>query len=120
MRRSPRDPRGVVGLSGRLDQIGLGTLLTMLEMERRTGAIALRSDAGPRAQLLLRDGRVVRAGLRHPVRLEGRDAVASVLGWTRGEFMFLVVPVEARDEIGCSTSHLLLDAARELDESAAA
>jgi hypothetical protein len=104
---------------GSLDHVGLPTLLTMLEMERRSGVIEVRNLKGHRARLTVREGRVLRATMREHTLLLGREAVCALLAWTEGQFTFTLGPVDERDMIGCSTSHLLLDAARRTDELAA-
>jgi two-component system OmpR family response regulator len=103
-------------LTGALSHFGLATVLTVLEMERRTGLLELR---GPRrARLSLRDGQVVRAEI-HGTLLRGADAVIELLGWVEGGFIFRVCAIDAADEVSLSTSMLLLEAARRADELAA-
>lgn len=103
-------------LTGSLVHFGLATILTVLEMERRTGVLELRGEQ--RARLALRDGQVVHAELSGS-DAHGLDAVLEVLGWVDGGFIFRVAPVEAPDEVSCPTAMLLLEAARRADELAA-
>src|SRR5690349_3400553 len=52
------------GLRGDLSQVGLSSLLVLIEMERKTGLLQLRApDDGPTAQILVREGKVVHARL---------------------------------------------------------
>jgi DNA-binding response OmpR family regulator len=102
------------GLAGSLHQLGLSALLTVLEMERKSGVLTL-NDEGTAGRIFLRDGRVVGA------RLDGDDlanaeCVFHLLGWTDGRFEFAEVPVDMDDEIGSTTTHLLIEGARRLDE----
>lgn len=78
------------------------------------GTIDTQSDA---ARIWLRDGRVVDATIQsdgeNPV---GRDALYELLGWNHGRFALLAVDVDLPDRIQDSTSFLLLDAMRQIDE----
>jgi hypothetical protein len=104
-------------LTGALAHFGLSTLLTVLDMERRTGILMLRGreHAG---RIALRDGQVVQAEIRG-TSLRGLDAVFTLLGWVDGGFIFRVVEVTEPDEVSCPTSMILLEAARRADELAA-
>jgi two-component system OmpR family response regulator len=101
-------------LSGTLSHFGLATLLTVLEMERRTGVLHLR---GPQrgGRLALRDGQVVSAEIRGEL-VRGADAVFELLSWVDGTFVFRIAAVKATDEVSLPTSMLLLEAARRADE----
>lgn len=108
---------GGTGLRGDLAQIGLASLLVLVEMERKTGLLQLRAPAaGPTAQILVREGKVVHA------RLDGRDepvdaaCVYHLLTWTAGAFELVACLVEGADRINASTTHLLMEAARRIDE----
>jgi hypothetical protein len=109
------------GLRGRLEQFGLATVLTFLDLERRSGELVLvASSQGQSARLWLCQGRVVR------VRIEGsrrtrRSAVYELLGWARGHFAFTHGDTsELGDELGAPTTMLLIEAARRTDELDAA
>ena len=125
---SPDDPDGAgdepgagkaVALAGDLNQIGLSVLLTLLEMERKSGILTVRNDEQT-ARLVLRDGRVVRAttegGAVRPVNAE---CVYYLLNWSRGRFELgqLTDDVEEiPDEIGVATTQLLMEGAKRIDE----
>jgi hypothetical protein len=106
-----------VSLRGRLEQFGLATVLTFLDLERRSGELAL-AGSGRTARLWLCQGRVVR------VRVEGsrrarRSAVYELLTWERGQFAFKHGDTSGLDdEIGAPTTMLLIEAARRSDELA--
>lgn len=119
LRASP-PVRRHVGLGGALEHVGLPALLTLLEMERKTGVLSLlRRDPPLAAALYFRDGRL------HDARLEGRrplrraEAVYDLLRWDSGRFEFVARPLELRDQIGLSTTELLLEGARRIDEPGA-
>ncbi len=104
-----------VGLRGQLEQFGLATVLTFLDLERRSGElILLASDEVGR--LWLRQGRIVRARIDGS-RRSRKPAVYEMLGWVKGRFAFVQTEVGAvADEIGAPTTMLLIEAARRTDE----
>jgi DNA-binding response OmpR family regulator len=103
------------GLRGDLSQVGLSSLLVLIEMERKTGLLQLRAD-GTSAQILVREGKVVHArldGVDEPVDAE---CVYFLLTWGAGEFEFISCLVEGADRVSSSTTHLLMEGARLMDE----
>lgn len=115
VRRAP--PKGAQGLRGDLDQIGLPSLLVLLEMERKSGLLVVsRDEPAERVRVYLADGKVV-AAQSDDGALRNADAVYRVIGWQRGRFEFNAFLVEMRDEVEASTTGLLMEAARRLDES---
>ena len=102
------------GLTGDLAQFGLSTPLTILELEHKTGLLAV--DCPPNhALLVIKEGRVVRAELTDRVDCSVVDCVCEILGWETGRFSFSEQTVHASTD-GRPTTALLLDAARMLDE----
>jgi len=108
--------RPLSALRGDLDQIALSSVLIVLEMERKSGILLLERDLGT-ARLFLRKGRVIRADIDPDRRVAGAAAVYETLTWTDGSFDFLVGDVGGVDEIQTSTTFLLMEGARRLDES---
>jgi CheY-like chemotaxis protein len=104
-------------LKGDLSQIGLAALLTMVDMERKTGVLTLRDPGGASAQILVRGGRVVHARLDHAPDPVDADCVYHLLGWSAGSFELIACDVEGADRVQQSTMNLLLEGARRLDES---
>lgn len=106
-----------VGIGGTLEHISLPALLTLLEMERKTGVLSLLRREPPHtaASLYIRDGRLLDAHLdgRRPRRRA--EAVYALLGWHSGRFEFEARPLELSDQIGLSTAELLLEGARRID-----
>jgi hypothetical protein len=45
-----------------------------------------------------------------------RELLYEIVGWSAGMFEFKSLPVEMRDEVGASTTHLLMEAMRRSDE----
>ena len=104
------------GLRGRLEQFGLATVLTFLDLERRSGEVVI--VAGERVgRLWLRRGRVLRARLEGS-RRASKSTVYELLAWTRGRFSFTQMDLdEMADEIDAPTTLLLMEAARRADEA---
>ena len=105
-------------MRGRLEQFGLATVLTFLDLERRSGELVLFGER--MARIWLRDGSVICArieGTRHV----NRAAINELLDWERGRFSFTQSDMStAVDEIEAPTTLLLLEAARRADEAAEA
>jgi DNA-binding response OmpR family regulator len=108
--------RPLSALRGGLDEISLSSVLIVLEMERKTGVLLLERDEGT-ARLYVRRGRIIRADTDPPHRLVGAPAVYEVLTWQRGSFDFLVGDVGGVDEIQTTTTFLLMEGARRIDEA---
>jgi hypothetical protein len=109
-------------LRGRLEQFGLATVLTFLDLERRSGELVVVADQGNErvGRLWLRQGRVLRARIEGSRRLN-KSAVYELLGLERGRFSFSQVDLDGlADELGVPTMQLLMEAARRVDEAAAA
>jgi DNA-binding response OmpR family regulator len=117
MIQEARDQLGGAGLRGDLSQIGLSSLLILVEMERKTGLFKLRAPtSGPTAQILVRDGKVVHARLDDRDEPVDAECIYYLLTWTAGEFEFISCLVEGADRVSVSTTHLLIEGARLIDE----
>jgi hypothetical protein len=106
------------GLRGRLEQFGLATVLTLLDLERRSGELVI--VAGDKlARLWISRGRVLRARLEGS-RRASKSVVYELLALSRGRFAFTQMNLEeTSDEIGAPTTLLLMEAARRADEASA-
>jgi two-component system OmpR family response regulator len=107
--------RPLSAVRGQLDQIGLSSILVVLEMERKTGILLVERVQGT-ARLFLRKGRIIRADTEEP-RLTGPAAVFEALSWSSGSFDFLAGDIGGIDEIQASTTFLLIESARRFDEA---
>lgn len=107
--------RPLSAIRGQVDQIGLSSILVVLEMERKTGILLVERMQGT-ARLFLRKGRIIRADTEEP-RFSGTVAVYEALTWTSGSFDFLAGDIGGVDEIQASTSYLLIEGARRFDEA---
>ena len=104
------------GLRGDLSQIGLSSLLILIELERKTGLLQLRSPEGQSAQILVRDGKVVHARLDDAEEPVDAPCVYYLLTWSAGAFEFVACLVEGADRVNVTTTHLLMEGARRIDE----
>lgn len=105
------------GLSGDLSQVGLSALLTLLEMERKSGILVLHDDdQGLTGRLFMREGRLLAARLDDHETPINEECIYQMLGWRAGTFEFNQSDVEMQSEIQGSTTHLLLEGARRMDE----
>jgi len=102
------------GLGGDLQQMGLSTLLQMLELERKSGVLEV-ANGDCTVAVRFSYGRPVAARLR-PNGLRGSDAIHRMMDWDTGRFKFRVMELEDVDEIGASVSTLLMEHARRRDE----
>jgi len=109
--------RPLSALRGNIDQISISSVLVVLEMERKNGILLIESSRGV-GRLFLRRGRVIRAATEAPV-LSGAAAVYEMVSWTDGGFDFLAGDVGGVDEIQASTTFLLMEGARRIDEARA-
>lgn len=115
--RSPGPARSI--LRGEVENVGLPTLLTILDMERRSGLLLIQRK-GTLGRLHIREGRVVRARIEGGKRGDGVEAVYEMLSWPDGQFELWQAVVEGRDEVGANTTFLLMESARRTDEAAGA
>jgi len=113
----PRRPRRTTALNGRLEQLQLSSLLVMMEMERKDGLLSLKdSRTGTVGRIFLRRGQVISAKLGES-NMPGKESVYEMLSWKAGTFSFNAMEVEMEDTIQSSTTHLLMEGARLIDEA---
>lgn len=106
------------GLQGTLKDVGLSSLLVLLEMERKTGLLVLaRTEPAERCRIFIREGRVVAASSDADRGLVNALAVYHALYWPEGTFNFTGVAVEMPDQVQMTTTHLLMEGAQRIDEA---
>jgi CheY-like chemotaxis protein len=111
-------PGMMTAFRGTLDQIGLPSILSLVDMERKMGMLVLVLEPGKeKARLYFNDGRVVRALYDKKDRPKNAELVYELLGRTEGKFEFRNMIVDGQDEIQNPTTRLLLEGARLIDES---
>jgi hypothetical protein len=106
---------GTAALRGDLAQMSITTVLTVLEMERRTGELSVEQQDGVKAQFLLQDGSLASVSLGGKLA-DAAQAVCQVIGWKAGRFWFTPRSTAKTSAIGQSIGMLLLEAARLEDE----
>jgi len=107
-------PEQVV-LAGNLREVGLAAVLTLLELERKSGRLVLKN--GHTAWIDIVDGKIVDAGWS-AADSHARSVVFSVLDWDRGTFKLVATaPRRSDPAIAMPITHLLLEQARQRDES---
>ncbi len=111
---APATPASSYGLRGSLMDIGLGTLLSLFEFERKSGVL-LVLRGGEIARVFVAEGRIL--------KIEGstgngapKDRLMRLLDWRDGQFEFSPAAIGGRDEVGVSITTLLLEHARTRDE----
>jgi DNA-binding response OmpR family regulator len=102
-------------LRGDIAHVGLSSLFTFIEMERKSGTLLVIGDDV--ARLFFDAGKLLRAeveGATTPV--PSKKAVLAVLDYTNGQFEFEAGDVPPGDELSTSITALLLEHARLTDE----
>jgi two-component system OmpR family response regulator len=103
-------------LRGDFDQVSIASVLSFLELERKTGVLLLVADRT--ARVYIEAGRPLKVEIDGVPRTQSqRSLIDRVLDWTKGQFEFSVQDVACSDELGTSTAALLLEHARAQDES---
>jgi CheY-like chemotaxis protein len=105
-------------LGGSIGDVGLASVLTMMELEKKTGRLVCSN--GHAAWIDVVDGRIVDAGWSldssHP-----RVVVLALLDWQEGTFKLVAGPARPRDtQLAMSVTQLVLEQARLRDEAARA
>ena len=102
------------GLRGSLVDIGLGTLLSLLEFERKSGVLlVLRPHE--LARVFISDGKILSVEMSTGPKRPG-DRVMRLLDWNDGQFEFSPAEITGRNEVGLSVTQILLEHARSHDE----
>lgn len=109
-----REERGAT-LTGTLGDISLGSLLSLLDYERKSGVLlVLRGEELGR--VAVSQGRVIRVD-GPAADLEPLECIMRLLDWKDGNFEFTTGEVSGDDLLQLNTQQLLLEHARLSDES---
>ena len=85
-------------MSGRIDQMGLLSLFSVLGAGARSGVLEVfRGPAGDRGRVLLREGRIASARIEGLRSVSGLDAIESLGKWREGAFTFIQEEVLIED-----------------------
>ena len=104
-------------LRGSLASFGLSSLLMVIELERMSGLVTLHGPGGS-GRAAIRQGRVTRSRIDGAHGARDAYAIYEMLQWSSGTFEFNAGTVNGDDQIGMSTSFLLMEGARLADERA--
>lgn len=108
-----REPTNV-GLKGDLFHLGVSSVLALLEMEKKSGVLVVQGEK--RARVFVQQGRVLAATIDGQTAPKDAEAIFQMLTWNQGEFQFSYLDVEMEDQVKASTTHLLMEGARRIDE----
>lgn len=109
-----RDPAHKA-LRGELQQVSLPTVLSMLELEQKTGVVMIVGEDVCR--LYVQDGRPLSIEMDNaPDTMSQMDLVVELFGWSRGQFEFAPQDIRGTDELRTSMQGLMMEAARLTDE----
>ena len=116
---APTAPIANPGLRGNLVDIGLGTLLSLFEFERKSGILLLLRD-GEIARLFVSEGKIlkVESSAGSGVPKAPRQRLMALLDWQAGQFEFSPCAIGGKDELNASVTAMLLEHARLQDEQA--
>jgi DNA-binding response OmpR family regulator len=109
-------PLESAAFEGDVGQMAIGTVLTLLELERRTGVVEVVSRKR-RARLEIQGGAAAH-GLVGGTRVSALTALRTMLGWTVGRFAFTPSPSREQPPGARPLGALLLEATRLQDEAA--
>ncbi len=108
-------PNGV-NLRGDLEQVSSASLLSFLEIERKTGVLLLVGDKV--ARLFVNRGVPLRAEIEGgATRLPSKAVIFEILTWTSGQFELTEQDVVMTDDVRMSMSQLVLEHAKMTDEA---
>lgn len=112
---APPAPATNPGLRGSLVDIGLGTLLSLFEFERKSG-ILLLLRGGEIARVFIADGRLIKVEVSTG-NGAAKERLMRLLDWRDGQFEFSPAAIGGRDEVNVTITALLLEHARRSDEA---
>ncbi len=110
-------PPAGAAMMGDLGQMSVGTLLTLLDLERRSGKLELKSE-GKNAQFLILSGTVAGA-TRDGAGAPPLDVIRAAMTWMSGKFSFVPGDVAMPSDEPVAINALLMEAARLEDEARA-
>jgi len=89
----------------------------MMEMERKDGVLRLQNAEGNvEGRIFIRKGQCIQAKLGDRPDLEDTKCVYEMLRWQKGRFSFSAMDVDMDNKIQSSTTGLLMEGARLIDE----
>jgi len=102
---------------GDLEQVSLASVLSFLELEKKTGIVTI--VAVDTARIHIEEGRPLKAELDgEGPKGTSRQNLYRMLDWTAGHFEFVGAKVGCEDEVMATLTSILLEHARVSDEAA--
>ncbi|MDI6740002.1 MAG: DUF4388 domain-containing protein [Candidatus Edwardsbacteria bacterium] len=101
-----------MGLEGNLKDFDLSDILQLIQLGKKTGALVVQAG-GEEGTIFFNDGAAVHAKAGD---VTGDHAVNRILRWHQGSFAFKPDEATAYRSIQLPIQHLVLDAARQIDE----
>jgi len=114
---APVAPAANPGLRGNLVDIGLGTLLSLFEFERKSGILLLLRN-GEIARVFVSDGKILKVEASNSNGAP-RQRLMALLDWRDGQFEFSPCAIGGKDELQTTVTHILLEHAQVHDEQSA-
>ena len=99
-------------LTGKLHQMGLSDIIQFLNMNKKEGELRVTGE-GVSGVLYIKDGEIYNVVLGD---VEKEKALYRLLGWADGDFEFVSCQVQTLRKIHSSSSGLLMEGMRQLDE----
>ncbi len=107
---------GATAFQGDIAHMSLTTVLTLLELERRSGRLRIKTEKDRVAVAEVYEGSFARATIDDAV-WQPTDFLREVLRWTQGTFVFRNSKVDPPRGNRVTINHLLLETARLEDEA---
>jgi uncharacterized protein (TIGR02266 family) len=102
-------------LRGDIEQVSISTLLSLLEMEKKTGVLMVVSNT--LCRIYIKNGRPLSIEMENDQVMSQMDMITDVLHWESGQFEFAVTDVPSVDKIKNSMQGMLMESARLKDET---
>ena len=103
--------------SGELGEITLPSVLTLLEMERKSGLLVVhRRDPATCLRIYMKAGRALAARVDAAAEPRNEAAIFAAFGWRSGRFELAPLDLTMEPEIRMSTTGLIMEGARTIDE----
>lgn len=104
-------------LSGSLKQIGLSSVLSMINLEQKTGILILDNvKKTEKVKAFIVNGEIFKAE-SEGVDFINQEAIYNALTWKGGKFAFYYQNIDIEDEINAPITSILLEGARLIDEA---
>jgi CheY-like chemotaxis protein/Tfp pilus assembly protein PilZ len=114
--RAQSSPAMRTTMRGELEHVNPTSLLSFIEMEKKTGVLLLIGEDV--ARLFIKNGQIIRAEIEGVRMMGSRKVVQTILDWRSGQFEFAQKEVSGKDDVGSTITQILLEHARFVDEKA--